>query len=239
MSQQSLLIAIATYNESGSLPILTKELRRQLPDAQILIIDDNSPDGTGKWASEFAVENKRVDAIVRSGKLGLGSAAIVGFNAAIDGNFDWVATLDADLSHDPVSLKEMYKLAIDSDAELDLVIGSRYVSGGKILGWPVHRKISSYLTNLFARTILRLKNGDNTSAMRIYRVDCLRQIDLNSIQSQGYSYLQEILLCLKKVSARTKEFPITFQNRETGRSKADLFEVSRSLYQILRLSFRH
>ena len=233
---QQLLIIIATYNEAESLPELVSQLRQLLPAANLLIIDDNSPDGTGEWALAKANGDDQIDVLLRSGKLGLGSAAVAGFQIAMDKDFVWVATLDADLSHDPVALCQMYDLI--SKSSNDLAIGSRYVAGGRIVGWPIHRRITSWMTNTFARFVLGLKTKDNTSAMRIYRVDCLRQIELGTMKSTGYSYLEEILVMLKKIPARIVEFPILFQNRELGKSKADLAEVFNSVRQMLALAVR-
>lgn len=231
-----LLLVIATYNEIDSLPSLIEQIRSQI-DADVLVIDDNSPDGTGNWCDDHAAKDSAFEVIHRSGKLGLGSAAMVGFKLAIERGYQWVGTMDADLSHDPEVLKEMLKL-INQSSGPDVVIGSRYVKGGQILGWPWYRRISSALVNGFARFVLRLSTRDNTSAFRIYDVSKLSALDLEIVVSSGYAYLEEILVLLKKQNATFAEVPICFQNRETGRSKVNLQELVSSLYQILRLSFR-
>lgn len=232
---KELLLVIATYNEVDSLPSLISQLFAQI-ESDVLVIDDNSPDGTGKWCDEFARQNSSFSVIHRTGKLGLGSAALVGFKTAMANGYRWVGTMDADLSHDPSVVQKMLDLI--SAEECDVVIGSRYVEGGRITGWPWYRKISSSLVNGFARFVLGLPTRDNTSAFRVYRVSKLMELDLDGVKSQGYAYLEEILLLLKKRNARFAEVPIHFQNRELGESKVNLNELVRSLYQILRLSLR-
>ncbi len=232
-------MVIATYNEAENLPALVEQIFHSVQDCEILVVDDNSPDGTGDWARGAAGKDSRIRLISRPGKLGLGSATKLGLQTAIRENFDWVATMDADHSHDPSVLAEMLDIADDgADARPDVVIGSRYVPGGKIIGWPWYRRISSALVNSIARLLLGLKTADNTSAFRLYSVDKLKEINIEAIESQGYSYLEEILVLLNFVDARFFEVPIVFQNREKGNSKVDFRELYRSLFQIVRLSLR-
>ena len=239
MPDRHILIVIATFNEADSLPILVEQLFHQLPMSQILVVDDNSPDGTGHWCDQQAIQNDQFQAIHRAGKQGLGTATILGLNAALDGGFDLVATLDADLSHDPIVLAEMAAFLEEPGKEsVGVVIGSRYVSGGRIVGWPWYRRASSYLVNLYARYILKLPTKDNTSAMRVYRTSALRNVDLSWLRCPGYAYLEEILVLLKKSGTNFAELPITFKNRESGESKVNLKELGSSLWEILKLSFR-
>ena len=235
----SLLVVIATFNERQSLPLLVDELLKLLPTCDIHVVDDNSPDGTGAWCDQRASEEDRLTVSHRTGKLGLGSATKLGLRHGITGGYQFIATMDADLSHDAKSLQEMYLKYCHMSAEPSaVVIGSRYVKGGQIIGWPWYRRLSSWGVNAFARFALRLRTRDNTSAFRIYPVVVLEQIDLDDISSQGYSYLEEILVLLRKSNVRMEEYPITFRNREVGQSKVDISEMVRSLWQILRLAFR-
>ena len=234
-----LLIVIATYNEVVSLPILVDQLQTALPAAQILVIDDNSPDGTGDWCNQEAEKNSQLRVIHRAGKLGLGTATLLGLQDAIAGGFEYVATLDADLSHDAVSLAAMVDLLVtDTTNQADVVIGSRYVRGGEIHGWPWYRRVSSYLVNQYSRLVLGLPTRDNTSAMRVYRTSALKNVDLTKVTSPGYAYLEEILMLLKQNGMHFREFPIVFKNRELGASKVNTKELASSLYEVLKLSFR-
>ncbi|MEM9410582.1 MAG: polyprenol monophosphomannose synthase [Planctomycetota bacterium] len=235
----NLLVIIATYNEIESLPRLVASISQLLPRAFILVIDDNSPDGTGQWCRRHAKSTDQFFVIHRAGKLGLGTATIEGLRYALANDFDFVATLDADFSHDPEILKEMWERTIDPNAtKYDVMIGSRYVAGGEIHGWPLSRRISSSLVNLYARYVLGLSTKDNTSAFRLYRTEILRRIELGKIESTGYSYLEEILLMLKHAKASFSEISIRFVNRQEGDSKVNLRELIGSLLQILRLSFK-
>lgn len=234
-----LLIVIATYNEVDTLPALVKGLQRNLPQATILVIDDNSPDGTGSWCDNVAQRNPQFRVIHRTGKLGLGTATIRGLQQSLDGPFELVATMDADLSHDPAALAAMLEtLLLPTHCQYDVIIGSRYVRGGEIHGWPWYRRVASFLVNQYARFILKLPVYDSTSALRIYRTSTLRQVNLELLRSPGYAYLEEILVLLKQHGAKFTEYPIIFQNRETGASKVDPKELASSLSEILKLSFR-
>ena len=241
--ERSLLVVIATYNERQSLPLLIDELLKLLPDCDIHVVDDNSPDGTGQWCDQKALAENRLSVSHREGKLGLGSAAKLGLKRAITHGYEFVATMDADLSHEASSMQQMYHKFCPEKERQDentpaVTIGSRYVQGGSIVGWPWYRRLASWSVNAFAQLVLRLPTKDNTSAFRIYRTGALQEIDLDAIRSQGYSYLEEILVLLRKSGAKMAEHPITFQDREIGQSKVDLSEIVRSLRQILLLAFR-
>ncbi len=234
---RELLIVIATYNELLSLPLLIERLATELPDADVLVIDDNSPDGTGRWCDQYGQTQSRFHVIHREDKLGLGTASIRGLKYAINAGFRFVATMDADLSHDPVSLRAMFNWIREPDmSNTGVMIGSRYIQGGSISGWPWYRRLSSQIVNWYAQTILALPARDNSSAFRIYRVEQLQEIDLERVQSRGYAYLEEIMLLAQRARIQVAEFPITFENRKTGSSKVDGTEVARSLAQIFKLS---
>ncbi|MCL4131728.1 UNVERIFIED_CONTAM: hypothetical protein GTU68_017288, partial [Idotea baltica] len=229
-----LLVIVATYNEIDNLPRLVHQLDQLLPDAQILVIDDGSPDGTGNWCEEAANKHPQLSVVHREGKLGLGSAAICGFRWAAEHDFDLIATMDADLSHAPDSLVEMVTKMQSADfADTGVMIGSRYVDGGGTQGWPWSRRIASKIVNGFARLTLGLKTLDNSGAFRVYRKSALAKIDLPNLRSSDYAYLEEILWRLRRKNVSMAEHPIVFRNREHGRSKTNAMLGIKVFWQIL------
>jgi dolichol-phosphate mannosyltransferase len=232
----NLLIVIATYNEIDNLPRLVGRLEELLPRAQMLVIDDASPDGTGNWCDEAVDKHPGLSVVHRESKMGLGSATMVGFQKALARNIPMVATMDADFSHAPDSLIELLAL-IEKPENVDVgvAIGSRYVEGGAVEGWPWYRKIASRSVNLFARLVLRLPTKDNSGAFRVYRTSALRKIDLASIRSSGYGYLEEILWRLRRAGVEMVETPIVFLNREHGKSKASIFGGLNVFWQIAKM----
>jgi len=234
------LVALATYNEIDNLPAVVDSLRRELPDADILVIDDNSPDGTGQWCDERAAIDERLRCLHRPGKQGLGTATIAAMRYAVENDYTHLATLDADHSHDPADVP-MLLAAMERDGEpaVDVAIGSRYTPGGRIKGWPLLRRISSRGVNLLARLLLGIQVRDASGALRCYRVATLRRLDLDSLTSRGYSIYEETLWHLSCLGARIVERPITFVDRQKGSSKLNAGEAVRSLGVILRLGARH
>jgi dolichol-phosphate mannosyltransferase len=231
-----LVIVFATYNECETLPILVSQLHSQLPHARMIVIDDNSPDGTGRWCDEFSTQNSFLQVFHRHGKLGLGSATVSGLKQALEMDCVLIATMDSDLSHDPRSLRLMYELFCSGQfADFGVMIGSRYVTGGKIEGWPWYRRISSATVNLYCRIALGLQTKDNTSAFRIYRAAAIKAIDLDGLNCPGFAYLEELLVNLRSAGVSFMEYPITFKNRTTGKSKVGIHELGSSLLQIARL----
>jgi dolichol-phosphate mannosyltransferase len=228
------LVALATYNEIENLPGLVDEILRVLPDADLLVVDDNSPDGTGKWCDDRAQKEPRLRCLHRAGKLGLGSATLDAARIAIDDGYDVFITLDADWSHDPKHLPELL-IAL---RQADVAIGSRYVAGGAIEGWPWHRRVMSRAMNRVSRKMLGLPTLDSSGAFRAYRVAKLRELDFADIQATGYAYLEEILWHLDRVGATLAEVPITFQQRRAGRSKISAREAMSKLQTLIRLSSR-
>ena len=221
--EDRLLTVIATYNERENLPELVDQLQQLIPAMQILVIDDNSPDGTGTWCRERAAADEKFQCIHRSGKLGLGSATIAGFKFALEHDFELIATMDADFSHAPASLVEMVDAINDQrNQNIGVVIGSRYVEGGGIDGWPMLRHLSSRLVNGFARLFLRLPTKDNSGAFRVYRRESLLAIDVDRIQASGYAYLEEILWRINRRGIKMLEIPITFKDRTKGQSKTSI-----------------
>jgi dolichol-phosphate mannosyltransferase len=231
MSPPRTLVALATYNEIENLPGLLDEVLRVLPDADIIVVDDNSPDGTGKWCDGRAATEPRLRCLHRPAKMGLGSATLAAARIAIDGGYNIFVTLDADWSHDPKHLPQL----LDTLQSADVAIGSRYVSGGAIEGWPWHRRVVSRSMNRVSRALLGLPIRDSSGAFRAYRVAKLKEIDMAGIQSAGYAYLEEILWHLHRASATVAEVPITFHQRRAGRSKISAREAAAKLRMLLRL----
>lgn len=226
------LVALATYNEIENLPGLVAEIFRWLPDADILVVDDNSPDGTGTWCDSHAAKEPRFQCLHRPAKQGLGTATLAAFRHAIDQGYDVVATLDADWSHDPRYLPALVG-ALDS---ADVAIGSRYVPGGAIEGWPRHRRFASRWMNRLSRRLLHWPVHDSSGAFRAYRVSKLQRLALDRVHSTGYAYLEEILWLLHRADARFAEVPITFHQRRCGRSKISAGEAVAKLSLLFRLA---
>jgi dolichol-phosphate mannosyltransferase len=228
------LVALATYNEIENLPGLVDEIFRVLPEANILVVDDNSPDGTGRWCDEQSMQEPRLDCLHRPGKQGLGSATIAAARYAMEHDFEVFVTLDADWSHDPRYLSDLVR----GTERTDVAIGSRYCAGGRTEGWPWHRRQLSRWVNRLSRVMLRLPVRDSSGAFRAYRVAKLREIGLDSIQASGYAYLEEILWHLHRAGATFVEVPITFHQRRAGRSKINAPEAASKLATLLRLACR-
>ncbi len=230
--QGRLLVSLACYNEAGNLRPLVAEILRHAPDADILVIDDGSPDGTGAVAEELRASNPSVHVLQRGGKLGLGSAIVAAMKFAISHDYDYMINLDADFSHPP-----RYIPALRSGmASNDVTIGSRYVpGGGSDSDFNAVRRFMSWGINAYARALLGLATKDNSGSYRCYRVAKLREIDLDQIRSRGYSFMEEVLFLCREVGCRMAETPIFFENRRAGYSKINKVEVVRALTIILEL----
>jgi len=209
------LIIIPTYNEYDNLRPLLEQIFSYAPASDILIVDDNSPDGTGQLADEISVQNRRVHVMHRAGKLGLGTAYIAGFKYAVEHQYDAAFEMDADFSHDPCYLPNFLS-AIES---ADLVIGSRYVEGGGTPNWSLLRRFISGGGNIFARFMLGIPVHDCTAGFRCYRREVLEGIELDSIESQGYAFQVELAYRVYRRGFRIVETPIIFQDRRVGKSK--------------------
>ena len=231
---EGLLVLIATYNEIDNLPDLVSELLAALPAAHLLVIDDGSPDGTGAWCDRASQGEPRLSVVHRSGKLGLGSATILGMKAGIDRGYELVATLDADFSHPPSRLPALVAPLIE-DRQLDVVVGSRYTAGGQIEGWPWTRRLMSRWINRFARWVLWLPVRDCSGAFRVYRTAALKQLPPESLRAQGYAYLEEILFRLVRQGARVREVPFVFRDRVKGQTKINWREAVVALLTITKL----
>ncbi|MFN0021747.1 MAG: polyprenol monophosphomannose synthase [Pirellulaceae bacterium] len=229
------LVTIATYNEIENLPLLVDAIWEVAPQVDILVIDDNSPDGTGSWCDERAKTEPRLHSLHRKGKLGLGTAIIAGMKYALDHGYDLVLNMDADFSHHPRYIPAL--LAGMDNA--DVTIGSRYVPGGGVKDWPFQRRLMSWGVNTYARWLLGLRPRDCSGAFRCFRTDLLRKVDFDSIRSRGYSFQEEILWHLKRAGARFTESPILFADREKGQSKINSKEAVSAIWIIFRLGIKN
>lgn len=233
--QARVLITVATYNELENLPDLLEAIFAEVPRVDVLVIDDNSPDGTGRWCDERAAGDPRVHCLHRSGKLGLGTATIAGMRHAIEHGYDYVLNLDADFSHHPRYIPALLA-AMD---HCDVAIGSRYVAGGGVKDWPWRRRFMSWGVNTYARLLLGLKPRDCSGAYRCFRVALLERLDFNAIISRGYSFQEEILWRLKRLGAKFHEVRILFADRERGVSKINGREAVNALWIIFRLGLKN
>jgi dolichol-phosphate mannosyltransferase len=225
------LVALATYNEHDNLAPLVREIRSTLPEAHVLVTDDNSPDGTGKLADELAAADPQIHVQHRKGKLGLGTAILAGMRYAMEHGYDHVISMDADFSHHP---RYLPALVAGMDRH-DVMIGSRYVPGGGTLNWPRSRLLMSGGVNALSRILMRLPARDTSGGFRCYRVSKLRQTRLDNLLSTGYSFQEEMLYRCRRAGCRIGETPIIFEDRRAGASKADMREAARSLAVILRV----
>ena len=223
------LVVIPTYNEIDSLETLVGRLRQSVPAADVLIVDDSSPDGTGQLADTIAAADPGIRVLHRAAKQGLGRAYVAGFNFGIAAGYGFLVEIDADGSHDPAELPRMLALAADT---ADLVLGSRWVPGGEVRNWPWLRRGLSRLGNRYARALLRSRVHDLTAGFRVYRVEALKSIDLAGVSSQGYCFQVELAWRLERAGAVIVEHPIVFVERTVGRSKMHLGIVIEALARI-------
>jgi dolichol-phosphate mannosyltransferase len=210
------LVVVPTYNERENLVRLTEETFRALPEAELLVVDDNSPDGTGELAEELARSEPRLHVIHRPGKLGLGTAYVEGFRYGLARDFDFFFEMDADFSHDPGYLPVLLERAV---AGADVVLGSRYVEGGGTVNWGIGRKLLSRGGSLYARTILGVKVRDLTGGFKCFRRRVLESTDLYRVRSEGYAFQVEMTYRALKEGFAVEEVPITFVDRRVGQSK--------------------
>jgi len=209
------VIVMPTYNERQNLEIIVGRVREAVPDADLLVVDDNSPDGTGDLADKLAEVDPRVQVMHRTEKAGLGRAYVAGFTWALEHGYDLIVEMDADGSHRPEDLPKL--LAVSEQA--DAVIGSRYVPGGTVVNWPKSREFLSKGANRYNRIMLGVQVKDATGGFRVYRAATLRRIDLNGIESAGYCFQIDMTLRVLQAGMTITEVPITFVERERGASK--------------------
>lgn len=234
------LVTVATYNEMENLPRLVDEIFQAVPGVDLLVIDDNSPDGTGQWCDRKGAEDLRVHCLHREGKLGLGTATVAGMRYAIQRGYKYLLNMDADFSHHPRYLPDLLSgMEPDVGPRVDVMIGSRYVAGGGVEGWPLRRHLMSRGVNCYARWLLGLNPTDCSGAFRCYRTELLARLDFDAIRSRGYSFQEEILWHLKRLGAQFAETPIVFVDRQHGTSKIDSREAVAALWVILGLGLRN
>ncbi len=227
-----LLVSLATYNEAGNLRPLVETIHQYAPHAEVLVIDDASPDGTGQIADALHAEGRVAHVIHRAGKLGLGTAVLAAMRYAIAERFDFLINLDADFSHPPRFIPALLA-GMDRN---DVMIGSRYVPGGGVEGqFGLKRKFMSTGINLYARLLLGLSTKDNSGSYRCYRVSKLARIDLDRVRSRGYSFMEEVLYHCRQVGCKMGETPILFENRRSGTSKINQMEALKALAVIARI----
>ena len=223
-----------TFNEAGNIERAVGELIRYNPAIELLIVDDGSPDGTGELADAIAKSNKAVSVMHRKSKEGLGAAYIAGFNYAFEHGFDYVVEMDADGSH---RAQDLPKLLAICEAN-DLVIGSRYIRGGKTVNWPLHRQWLSRGGNLYAKMMLGSKLNDMTAGFRVFRSSFLQQMDFATINARGYSFQIEMAYRTIQMGGRTAEVPIVFVEREIGESKMSSNIVREALILMTKFGLR-
>ena len=228
-------VIVPTYNEKENLPILIDRINRIFVDGgiigEVVIIDDNSPDGTGQLAEQLSRKYKFLKVIHRPSKLGLGSAYREGFRAAVG---KLLFTMDADLSHDPSYIPRF----IEKAKHADVVVGSRYIEGGNIVGWGLYRKLVSRVANFLASIVVGADVNDMTSGYRAYRKEVLAKVPLNEIRSNGYAFQLEIIYEIRKKGFKIDSVPIVFTDRRTGRSKLGMREFLSFLMLTIKLGLR-
>jgi dolichol-phosphate mannosyltransferase len=225
------VVVAPTYNERENIELFLRAVRSSAPDVDVLIVDDNSPDGTGDVADQVAAELGQIKVLHRPGKQGLGSAYRQGFSIALDEGYDVVVSMDCDFSHDPQVIASLIA-AIDSGN--DAVIGSRYVPGGGTVDWPAHRRLLSRWGNRYVGVLLGLGVHDCTSGFRAYASPALRDIDPMSTTAEGYAFLTELVRRLATRGYRVGEVPITFRDRERGTSKMSSRIIVESMLLVTR-----
>ncbi|MPV36784.1 polyprenol monophosphomannose synthase [Georgenia subflava] len=224
------LVIIPTYNERAALPHALRRTREAVPDADILVVDDASPDGTGALADDRAARDASVHVLHRAAKEGLGRAYVAGFGWALERGYDLVVEMDADGSHRPEDLPRLLARAAESDAP-DLVLGSRWVPGGEVVNWPAHRELLSRGGNVWVRLALGVPVRDATGGFRVYRAATLRALPLADIESQGYCFQVDMTWRVHRGGGRIVEVPISFVERAEGQSKMSRAIVVEALWR--------
>jgi dolichol-phosphate mannosyltransferase len=223
------LVILPSYNEAENVLDLSREILAADPGLEILVVDDNSPDGTGDLVEEAGKREPRIHLLRRPGKLGLGSAYLAGFRYGLDRDYDRILTMDCDGSHHPRHLPAVLEAA----GTHDLVIGSRYVPGGGVVNWPWYRRALSAFANFYTRLLLRVPTHDNTAGFRCYSRAVLETVDPVRIRSSGYSFLYEMVFRVHRAGFRIGEVPIVFEERRGGVSKIDSSEIYRAAWHVL------
>lgn len=225
------MVVVPTYNERDNVERLVCQVLAQDQDIHILVVDDNSPDGTGALVDKLAADNSRIHVLHRSGKLGLGSAYRDGFRVALEKGADYIVEMDADFSHDPATLPQFF----EKMGDYDLVIGSRYLNGVSVVNWPLRRLMLSYCASVYTRLVTGLKISDCTSGFKCFRRDVIEAIDLSRIKSDGYSFQIEMNYRCVERGFRVGEIPIIFIDRHSGSSKMSKKIVREAVVMVWKL----
>ena len=235
MPEERALVIIPTYNEATNLPQILPLVLTQDERIDVLVVDDNSPDGTGRIADEISATEPRVHVMHREGKKGLGTAYRAGFRWALERDYEFVFEMDSDFSHDPAHLPEFLAAAGDAD----LVLGSRYLDGRvTVVNWPMPRLVLSYSANIYARIVTGLKVCDATGGFKCFRRRVLEAIDLDAVHSNGYAFQIEMSLRASRKGFRLKEIPIVFVDRSEGESKMSGAIIREAVWMVWRLRFK-
>ncbi|WJW68903.1 polyprenol monophosphomannose synthase [Candidatus Chlorohelix allophototropha] len=233
-----IMVVVPTYNEAENLPSLLKVLFGLGLNLRVLIVDDNSPDGTGQLANQLAVDDYpgKLEVLKRPGKMGLGSAYITGFKHALSRGASFIVEMDADFSHDPKVLKEFARVI----KKADVTVGSRYVAGGSIdERWKLIRRIISKGGSIYARAVLRLKVQDTTAGFKMFRAEVLRKLPLEKVRSNGYAFQVEMAYLCQKNGFKVVEVPIHFSDRELGKSKMSAKIALEAAWRVWQIKFRY
>lgn len=230
------IVIIPTYKEKENIGGLIKEISSLEVPFDILVIDDNSPDGTAGIVRELMKINPHIHLIERPGKLGLGTAYIAGFKYALEKGFDYIFEMDADFSHDPKDLIRLYKACNDEGA--DVAIGSRYISGVNVVNWPLSRVLMSYFASIYVRFVTGMKIMDTTAGFKCYRREVVENILVNYVRSVGYSFQIEMKFIAWKLGYRIIEVPIIFTDRKMGQSKMSGGIFNEAIWSTLRMKIR-
>ncbi|HEX9690732.1 MAG TPA: polyprenol monophosphomannose synthase [Gemmatimonadales bacterium] len=230
------LVIIPTYNEAENLPQIVPLILEQDPRLRVLVVDDDSPDGTGRLADELAGRDSRVHVIHREGKQGLGTAYLAGFRWALERDYACVFEMDADFSHDPKHLPQF----LDAIQQADLVLGSRYLEGRvTVVNWPMPRLLLSYCANLYARVVTGHRLFDATGGFKCYRRAVIEAIDLDAVGSNGYAFQIEMSFRARSLGFKIVEIPIVFVDRTEGSSKMSGKIIREAVWVVWRLRFQH
>ncbi|MBN2565937.1 MAG: polyprenol monophosphomannose synthase [Candidatus Eisenbacteria bacterium] len=225
------LVVVPTYNEKANLTELIPRVLGQRPDIEMLVVDDGSPDGTGKYAEEAAARDSRIHVLHRPRKMGLGSAYVEGFRHALTTDVELVVQMDADFSHDPDVIPQL----IDKAADYDVVLGSRYITGANVVNWPLRRLFLSYFANVYTHIVTGLPLRDSTGGFKCFRRRVLEEIELDTIRSDGYSFQIEVNFRSWRKGFSVVEIPIVFVDRHSGTSKMSRRIVWEAMWLVWRL----
>jgi len=228
------VVILPSYNEAENVLSLSADILAQDPALEVVVVDDNSPDGTGDLVADAMVRENRLHLVRRPGKLGLGSAYQAGFQFALTNDFDLIFTMDCDYSHHPRYLPQFLQSIASGN---DLVVGSRYVPGGGITNWPIHRRLLSRFANFYTRLLLRVPVHDCTAGYRCYTREVLQTVDPATIRSSGYAFLEDMVMRVHRAGFQIAEVPIVFEDRTRGASKINHSEIYLAAWHVLRTAF--